>query len=79
MGCADEKTVFVLHHFSHNGGAVYDIPDFHSEECRKEYENDRLTPFVGSDGSKPSLPCCSVADYSPTEEQIRKMDELLNS
>ncbi len=24
MGCADEKTVFVLHHFSHNGGAVYD-------------------------------------------------------
>lgn len=24
MGCADSKTVFVLHHFSHNGGAVYD-------------------------------------------------------
>lgn len=24
MGCADSSTVFVLHHFSHNGGAVYD-------------------------------------------------------
>ena len=24
MGCADSKTVFVVHHFSHNGGAVYE-------------------------------------------------------
>lgn len=24
MGCADEKTIFYVHHFSHNGGAVYD-------------------------------------------------------
>ncbi len=24
MGCADEKTVFCVHHFSHNGGYTYD-------------------------------------------------------
>ncbi len=24
IGCADEKTVFCLHHFSHNGGYTYD-------------------------------------------------------
>ncbi len=24
IGCADNSTLFVLHHFSHNGGAVYD-------------------------------------------------------
>lgn len=76
---AMSSAAILAHRSILNGGAIYDIPDFHSEECRKEYENDRLTPFVGSDGSKPSLPCCSVSDYSPTEEQIRKMDELLNS
>ncbi len=24
LGCADENTVFVLNHFSHNGGYTYD-------------------------------------------------------
>lgn len=24
MGCADEKTRFILHHFSHNGQVIYD-------------------------------------------------------
>lgn len=24
IGCADQKTVFVINHFSHNGGAIYD-------------------------------------------------------
>ena len=24
MGMADEKTVFILNHFSHNGGLTYD-------------------------------------------------------
>lgn len=62
-----------------NGGTPYDIPDFRLEECRNEYENDRQTPFCGTDGSKPNIPCCSNPDYSPTEEQIRKMAELLNS
>lgn len=60
-----------------NGYIPYDIPDFRFEECRKEYENDRLTPFCGSDGSKPNIPCCSNPDYSPTEEQIEKMKKIL--
>ena len=24
MGCAGKDSIFVVHHFSHNGGAVYD-------------------------------------------------------
>jgi len=60
-----------------NGGVPYDIPDFHIEECRKEYENDRQTPFYGSDGSAPNIPCCSYTDYKPTEEQLRKYNEML--
>ena len=60
-----------------NGGIPYDIPDFHKEECRKQYENDRETPFYGSDGSEPTIPCCSVVDYKPTEEQIEKFKETL--
>lgn len=60
-----------------NGGQVFDIPDFKLEECRKQYENDRETPFFGTDGSKPTIPCCSVNDYSPTEEQLANYNELL--
>lgn len=72
------SSVAILSHRSIlNGGKAYDIPDFHREECRKEYENDRQTPFCSTDGSKPNIPCCSNPDYSPTEEQIRKMAELL--
>ena len=54
------------------GGRPYDIPDFRLEECRKEYENDRLSPFYGSDGTKPTIPCCSHPDFAPTEEQVAK-------
>ena len=57
----------------------YDIPDFRCEEWRKKYENDRLTPFPGADGSAPTLPCCSVTDYTPTEEQLQGFIDLLNS
>lgn len=53
-----------------NGGQPYDIPDFRNEESRKRYENDNETPFYGTDGSKPTIPCCSVTDYSPTKEQF---------
>ncbi len=62
-----------------NGGIPYDIPDFRLEEHRREYENDRQTPFFGSNGSKPTIPCCSNPDYSPSEDQIRKMAEILNN
>jgi len=51
-------------------GKPYEIPDFHLEENRAKYENDRLTPFWSTDGKEPSLPCCSHTDYEPTKEQI---------
>ena len=59
------SSVAILGHRSLlEGGIPYDIPDFRNEEDRKKYENDRLTPFFGPDGSKPTLPCCSVAKYT---------------
>ena len=73
------SSVAILGHRSMlENGKRYEIPDFTKEECRKEYENDRLTPFYGSDGSKPNMPCCSVTDYKPTEEQLKKYNEILN-
>ena len=60
-----------------NGGIPYHIPDFHLEECRKEYENDRQSPFQYTDGTEPNIPCCSNPDFSPTQEQIEKTKELL--
>ncbi len=72
------SSVAILAHRSIlNGGIPYDIPDFHLEENRKLYENDRETPFYGTDGSKPTIPCCSVKDYSPTDEQFRNYLELI--
>lgn len=62
-----------------NGGQPYDIPDFRLEECRKQYENDRHTPFYGTDGSKPDIPCCSVTDYKPTDEQMKKYCEMFDN
>ncbi|MBE6659443.1 MAG: Gfo/Idh/MocA family oxidoreductase [Ruminococcaceae bacterium] len=61
------------------GGTPYDIPDFREETWRKKYEDDRLSPFPGADGSAPTLPCCSVPDHAPTEEQLRGYLDLLNS
>ena len=51
-------------------GTPYRIPDFTKEEDCAKYENDRLTPFYGSDGSEPTLGCCSNPDYRPSEKQI---------
>ncbi len=74
------SSVAILSHRSMlEGGVPYDIPDFHDEACRKQYENDRLTPFYGTDGSAPTLPCCSHPDYKPSEEQIKKFVKLLES
>lgn len=73
------STAILAHRSILNGGMPYDIPDFRLEECRKQYENDRQTPFCGTDGSRPNIPCCSNPDYSPTEEQISKMKELLEN
>jgi len=74
------SSVGILSHRSMlEGGVPYDIPDFHKEECRKQYENDRLSPFYGQDGSEPTIPCCSHPDYKPTDEQLQKYHELLNT
>ena len=58
-------------------GVPYDIPDFHSEEARKKYENDTLTPFYGADGSAPSLPCCSHTEHEPSERELAEYRALL--
>ncbi|MBQ7036762.1 MAG: Gfo/Idh/MocA family oxidoreductase [Clostridia bacterium] len=59
------------------GGKPYDIPDFHTEEARKQYENDRETPFYKEDGTAPTIPCCSKTDYKPTEAQLQAYRESL--
>ncbi len=65
------SSVGILAHRSMlEGGVPYDIPDFRTEEARKQYENDFLTPFVGQNGEKPTLPCCSSEEYAPTETQL---------
>lgn len=72
------SSVAILAHRSVlNDGVCYDIPDFHDENYRKQYENDNASPFYYSDGTEPSIPCCSKPDYSPSQEQIEKMAEIL--
>ncbi len=72
------SSVAILAHRSIlNGGIPYDIPDFRLEECRKEYENDKQTPFHGTDGSEPNIPCCSKPDYKPTKNQLKNYFESL--
>ena len=72
------SSVAILAHRSMlENGKPYDIPDFTKESDRKLYENDRETPFYGTDGSKPTIPCCSHTDYKPTEIQVKKYKEVL--
>ncbi len=52
-------------------GVPYDIPDFRKEEDRLKYENDTLSPFMSKNGEKADIPCCSVPDFRPTEEQYK--------
>ena len=60
-----------------SGGMPYDIPDFKKEEDRKKYENDTLSPFWYSDGTAPTIPCCSNTDYKPSEKQIENVKKIL--
>ena len=65
------SSVAILAHRSMlEGGAPYDIPDFRNPEDCERYKDDRLTPFISSDGTPPSLPCCSNPDFAPTTEQV---------
>lgn len=73
------SSVAILAHRSILDGYIYDIPDFHDEECRRKYENDRLTPFYDSNGGAPTLPCCSHTDYKPTEKQLELYREIIDT
>lgn len=59
-------------------GVPYDVPDFRKEEDRVKYENDCDTPFFGSDGSLPTIPCSSHPDYKPTEEMVARFKEAMH-
>lgn len=59
-------------------GTPYDIPDFRREEDRVKYENDTATPFWGTDGTPPTMPCCSRPDYKPNEEKYQNYLDILN-
>ena len=58
-------------------GVPYDIPDFRKEEDRIKYENDTDSPFWYSDGTAPTVPCCSHPDYAPSEVQKENFMRLL--
>jgi len=73
---AMSSTAILSHRSVLENGKAYEIPDFHKEECRKQYENDYATPYYLTDGTAPDLPCCSHTDYKPTEEQMRRYLEL---
>ena len=76
-GSTTMSSVGILAHRSMlEGGMPKDIPDFRKEEDRVKYENDRLTPFYGKDGSAPTLPCSSDVNYKPSEESLRKYREI---
>ena len=67
------SSVAILAHRSIlNGGIPYDIPDFHNEDARLQYEKDDATPFYYSDGRTPNIPCCSHPDYKPTDKQLKE-------
>ena len=57
----------------------FDIPDMRNEEERKKYENDRETPFWGTDGSAPTIRCCSNADFKQKQEIIDKYNEAIST
>ncbi len=59
------------------GGVPFDIPDFHAESARVQYENDRETPFYGTNGSKPTIPCCSHTDFAPSDSQLAAYKHVL--
>lgn len=72
------SSVAILSHRSMlDGGVPYDIPDFRLEECRKQYENDRKTPFCDPTDEN-YIPCCSHTDFAPKDTQMKLYKEVLN-
>ena len=60
-----------------NGNQPYDIPDFRTEEAKAQYRDDRESPYYGSDGRAPTIPCCSNPDFRPTAKQIELFNEVI--
>ena len=72
------SVAILAHRSALEGGKPYEIPDFREEKWVKMYENDRLAPFYGPDGSAPTLPCCvGNPNYAPTEKQLEMYRESL--
>lgn len=72
------SSVAILSHRSIlEGGTPYDIPDLHRPEELARYENDRLSPFFGEDGTPPSLPCCSRPDFVPDPAVVEEYQAIL--
>ena len=73
------SSVAILGHRSQlEGGKPYQIPDFNNPEDRKLYENDFITPFVGTNGSRPSIDVCSNKDYKLPEVQLTLFKKAVN-
>lgn len=58
-------------------GVPYDIPDFRKKEDRDRYRDDELTPYWHSDGTPPSIPCCSRPDFAPSRMQKENFRKCL--
>lgn len=67
------------HRSALNGGMPYEIPDFHTEEARKKYENDHDTPFYSLDGREPNIRYGTDPDYKPTESQYAKYLDMIKN
>ena len=45
---------------------------------REKYENDYLSPYYKTDGTEPTMPCCSHPDYAPTDLQMQLYKDLVD-
>lgn len=57
-------------------GVPYDIPDFRREEDRKQYENDTISPFYGTDGSAPTI---AASSHPETEPDVNKLSATIQA
>ncbi len=68
---AMSSCAILAHRSAMEGGVPYAIPDFDCEADRARYADDRATPFYGSDGTPPTIPCCATnPDYRCSEAQL---------
>ena len=73
------SVAILAHRSALAGGASFEVPDFHDEACRVQYENDRLSPFPGADGAEPTISPSMDLGFQPSKKQLERYHELLNS